>query len=177
MHISLASTLSSQTVAIVFAILIVLVLLVGVIGGQRTRRTRRRGPTQARRRSSKRHDHGARIAALHGHKRSPEWSRVEKEHLLREPACVACGYQGKGVQVHHVKPFHLHPQLELDPSNLITLCEVQGRDHHLLLGHLDEWESYNVHIREDVKHFHRKTADQIRADPAWQKKVTQRPVK
>ncbi len=111
----------------------------------------------------------------HGTARSPQWSRVEKEHLMREPACVACGYRGHGLQVHHVKPFHLHPNLELDPRNLITLCEVKGRDHHLLLGHLDELESYNVNVREDVKRYHGKSADHIRGDAAWQKAVAKRP--
>jgi hypothetical protein len=88
---------------------------------------------------------------------------------------VACGYKGAKVQVHHIKPFHLHPQLELDPNNLITLCEAKGRDHHLLLGHLDEWESYNVNIRSDVKHYYGKSAAQIRADQRWQKMIKQRP--
>jgi 5-methylcytosine-specific restriction endonuclease McrA len=100
---------------------------------------------------------------------------VRKEHLVREPACAACGHKGRGLQVHHIKPFHLHPQLELDPRNLITLCEDRGRDHHLLLGHLNTWESYNEHIRDDVRRFYRKTAAQIRADSSWQKKVMQRP--
>jgi hypothetical protein len=107
--------------------------------------------------------------------RSPEWPRVAMEHRLREPACVACGYKGKHLQVHHIKPFHLHPQLELDPHNLITLCEARGRDHHLLLGHLDAWNSYNEHIREDAKHFYKKSASAIRADLHWQKKMQLRP--
>jgi HNH endonuclease len=125
--------------------------------------------------TGKKTDHGAHIAHRHGHARSPEWSRVAKEHLQRQPHCAACGYKGSKLQVHHIKPFHLHPQLELDPHNLITLCETRGREHHLLLGHLGEWESYNEHIREDVKHFYHKTAAQIRADLHWQKKMTQRP--
>ncbi|GHO61561.1 hypothetical protein KSC_004530 [Ktedonobacter sp. SOSP1-52] len=123
----------------------------------------------------KKQNHRMHVARRHGHERSPEWARVAKEHRLREPACVACGYRGKDLQVHHIKPFHLHPHLELDPHNLITLCEVRGRDHHLLLGHLDAWSSYNEHIRDDVKRFYRKTAAQIRADLHWQKKMMQRP--
>jgi hypothetical protein len=179
MHISLPSTISLPTVAVLAVVLVlVIVILAGLMGGRRRRRsgrTRRPSRTQTRRGGSKRRDHGAAVAARHGHKRSPEWPRVEREHRLREPACVACGYQGTGIQVHHIRPFHLHPQLELDPNNLITLCEIKGRDHHLLLGHLDEWESYNVHVRDDVKHFYGKSADEIRADAGWQKKVKQRP--
>ena len=123
----------------------------------------------------KKRDYGAHIARRHGHERSSQWQRVQKEHLLREPVCVVCGHKGKGLQVHHIKPFHLHPQLELDPRNLITLCEVRGREHHLLLGHLGEWQSYNEHIREDTKRFYRKTARQIRADASWQERMKRRP--
>ncbi len=71
--------------------------------------------------------------------------------------------------------FHLHPNLELDPRNLITLCELPGRDHHLLIGHLDEWESYNVNVRDDAKRYYGKSADQIRANATWQKEVAKRP--
>ena len=120
-------------------------------------------------------DHGSHLAHKVGLARSPEWPRVAKEHLLREPRCVACGYKGPKRQVHHIKPFHLHPHLELDPDNLITLCERDGHDHHLLLGHLDAWPSYNEHIRADAKHYYRKTAAQIRADLHWQKKMHLRP--
>jgi hypothetical protein len=114
-------------------------------------------------------------SAPNGHPRSPEWSRVEREHLLRQPQCQACGHKGSGLQVHHIKPFHLYPHLELDPHNLITLCQIEGREHHLLLGHLGNWGSYNEHVRADVKHFYKKTAKQIRADLAWQKKSGARP--
>ncbi len=99
---------------------------------------------------------------------------MEKAHLQREPACAVCGIR-QGLQVHHIKPVHLHPQLELDPNNLITLCEVKGRDHHLLIGHLDEWESFNVNVLEDAKRHCNKSADQIKADPTWQKAVARRP--
>jgi 5-methylcytosine-specific restriction protein A len=164
---------------------VIAVLLAGLVLLQLTGRRRKgqagmvRHPGKGWRNKSrsmfKKVDHGAEIARRFGHERSPEWPRVEKEHLLREPACVACGHKGQGLQVHHIKPFHLHPHLELDPDNLITLCEIKGREHHLLLGHLDEWESYNVHVRHDVRHFYRKSATHIRADSDWQKKMMQRP--
>ncbi len=157
-------------------LVVVAVLLVGITFSRPTRKARTlKGRFKEARSRRKRVDYGAHIARAHGHERSPEWPRVAKEHRLRESACVACGYKGKKLQVHHIKPFHLHPHLELDPHNLITLCEVRGRDHHLLLGHLDAWDSYNEHIRQDVKRFYRKTAAQIRADLAWQRKMVQRP--
>lgn len=182
MHISIAlpSYVTPQLIAIVVAILIVLFLVAGITG-RRHRRRRHEGAshrTGAARRSharSERKDHGSEVARKHGTDRSPQWPRVAKEHLSREPACVACGHRGEELQVHHIKPFHLHPDLELDPDNLITLCEVEGREHHLHLGHLDEWESFNVHVRADAKRHHGKSAAKIRADEAWLKAVAKRP--
>lgn len=176
MHLS-----STDLLLIVIIVLIVAFALLQRTGRRRRHRTgnapvRRGGGIRSIGGAIKREiDHGAHIARQHGHDRSPEWSRVQKEHLRREPACAVCGYKGRKVQVHHIKPFHLHPQLELDPRNLITLCAARGREHHLLIGHLDEWASFNENVRADVKRFYRKSGAQIRADLAWQKKVANRP--
>ncbi|GER90013.1 hypothetical protein KDW_41750 [Dictyobacter vulcani] len=121
-------------------------------------------------------DAGARVANQYGRARSPQWPRVAHEHLSHEPACVVCGHRGKGLQVHHIKPFHLYPELELDPKNLITLCEVRGRTHHLLIGHLDDWQSYNIRVRADTKRYSHQSAPAIKANPTWQKEVAQRPM-
>ncbi len=85
--------------------------------------------------------------------RSPSWAKVRRLRLEREPACAVCGTRD-GLEVHHIIAFHERPDLELDDGadgtgkdgNLITLC----RPHHLLLGHLDSWRSWNVHVREDA---------------------------
>lgn len=79
--------------------------------------------------------------------RSHEWPKVEKLHLSKFPACAACG-SIKKPQVHHMKPFHLHPELELDPTNLITLC--MDNDCHLLVGHGDNFRAYNPNVQEDA---------------------------
>jgi predicted HNH restriction endonuclease len=50
------------------------------------------------------------------------------------------------LEVHHVKPFHLFPQLELDPANLMTLCE-DGGNCHFMVGHLKDWRRYNPKAR------------------------------
>lgn len=188
MHVSIPV----PTLIEILAVIIVLGILLRLVfmrrqlrsgKAPRVRRSPRRGPAkspgrrpfQIKRTRSGRRDHGWEVAHKHGRERSPEWPRVEQEHLLHEPACVACGYRGQGLQVHHIKPFHLYPELELDPRNLITLCEVKGRDHHLLLGHLDDWESYNPKVRTDVQRFHKENARQIRANPAWIEEMQHRP--
>lgn len=87
--------------------------------------------------------------------RSPKWPALQRKHLKLHPKCEACGTT-LGMNVHHVKPFHLYPDLELDPKNLITLC----RDHHFSIGHDPDgpwapakpsWKAENPNVRRDAK--------------------------
>lgn len=80
--------------------------------------------------------------------RSPKWSSVRKEHLIHEPYCRACGRK-KDLEVHHIVPYHIKPEDELNPSNLITLCSSC----HLLFGHLMDYKSWNTNVVEDCNHF------------------------
>lgn len=84
--------------------------------------------------------------------RSYKWSKLRKEHLKKEPCCQACGSCVKP-EVHHIKPFHLHPELELDPDNLITLCDKYC---HFIFGHLMNWKSYNPEVRQDAQEYRKK---------------------
>jgi len=123
---------SPQTAAILIAIVLVLIVLVG-LAGRRQRRRRRSGESPRRsrgRRTKRRHDHGAAIARHHGHERSGEWPRVEHEHIARSPPVWSVAAVVRASGSSH-SPFHLHPHLELDHNNLITLCEIPGYDHHL----------------------------------------------
>lgn len=84
-----------------------------------------------------------------GATRSSQWPTVRRNHLKANPACAVCG-EAKKVQVHHKRPFHLHPELELDPTNLITLCEKPGRDCHLVFGHAGDFKGYNPSVEADA---------------------------
>ena len=86
-------------------------------------------------------------APTFGAARSPKWSEVRNNFIKQHPTCEVCGTK-KGCEIHHRRPFHLHPELELDEKNLITLC----RPHHYLIGHLMSWSSYNVNVGEDAAH-------------------------
>lgn len=108
--------------------------------------------------------------------RSPEWDKVEKSFLLKNPICIACTRHTTHVQVHHIFPFHYcvelgRPDLELDFRNLVTLCEtthfVPSDDHHLLLGHLDDFKSANLSVRDDIVKYKGWNAFSIRHDPEW----------
>jgi 5-methylcytosine-specific restriction protein A len=71
-----------------------------------------------------------------------------------------CGSR-KNLEVHHKRPFHLFPKRELDPTNLITLCEGKGGGCHLHFGHLFCFSSFNPKIDEDAAEW----AVKIRARP------------
>lgn len=87
--------------------------------------------------------------------RSPKWPTVRDRYLREHPACEACGSR-ESLNVHHVESFRLHPERELDPSNLVCLC----RTHHLVLGHScggltggDNWKCENQNVRADIAKF------------------------
>lgn len=71
------------------------------------------------------------------------------------------------------------PDLELDERNLITLCETEAgsaaENHHLLIGHLDDFESSNLSVVEDASStFKGWMAAKIRADSIWLQKKSAR---
>lgn len=90
--------------------------------------------------------------AVKGKKRSGKWRRIRREHLKREPACVVCCGR-KSLEVHHIVPFSVNPDLELVPSNLMTLCESKrlGLTCHQLIGHLGNYRRQNPDVRTDAK--------------------------
>ena len=92
-----------------------------------------------------------------GGARSPDWPKLRKEWLRACPSCAACGAARK-LEVHHLRPVHMAPHLELDRANLLTLC----RACHLLVGHLQDWRSWNI--------------DAVTDAAAWREKVRRRPV-
>ena len=99
---------------------------------------------------------GRPTTAATGAGRSPHWSTVRDKHLKTEPRCAYCGGV-KNLEVHHIAPFHLHPEEELDDANLITLCESPGVNCHLERGHLGNWKRCNPYIVEDCR-AHRRQA-------------------
>jgi 5-methylcytosine-specific restriction protein A len=90
--------------------------------------------------------------------RSGHWPTVRKEHLALHPTCEVCGGSGN-LEVHHRRPFHLHPELELDPANLVTLCEADPLlNCHRIFGHLDNFRGWNPDVIEDAKAWKEKFA-------------------
>jgi len=88
--------------------------------------------------------------------RSSKWRAVRKTHMDAHPECAVCAAT-KLLQVHHVTPFSDRPDLELEPTNLITLCMTKT-ECHLLVGHGDRFSCFNPHVVQDAK--------VVRANPA-----------
>ena len=110
--------------------------------------------------------------------RSTKWRELEQEFLRQHPQCEVCGTTSE-LNVHHQIPFEYcielgRPDLELNPANLITLCN--SAQHHILVGHLDSFESYNPDVLTDVKTFANKTRSELMADVQFQDKVAKRPL-
>lgn len=82
-------------------------------------------------------------------RRHKDWPKKRREHLVKFPYCAACRSIFY-LEVHHVLPYHLFKELELDPDNLITLCEGPGVGHHLWYGHNGNYRLYNPNVREDT---------------------------
>ena len=81
--------------------------------------------------------------------RSPRWDDVRDAHVAKHPTCAACG-STTHLQVHHIKPFHLFRELELDPTNLLTLCEQGDTKCHFRIGHHGSWRKYNENVVHDA---------------------------
>ena len=83
-----------------------------------------------------------------GSERSSDQSKVRKGFIAKNNKCAACGKK-TGLHVHHIQPFQLRPDLELEEFNLITLCA----DHHFHMAHLMDQKSQNNDIVKDSSYF------------------------
>ena len=93
---------------------------------------------------------------LFGSQRSSQWPKVRAWYLNRHKECELCG-NGKKLEIHHCVPVHIDQSMELEPTNLITLCD----DCHFKFGHLKSYKSYNKNIKIDAE--------------TWKKKIKNRP--
>ena len=83
-----------------------------------------------------------------GAKRSSRWPSLRRAYLAVHTECLACGRRKK-LEAHHVVPFHIAPDLELDQANIIALC----RRCHLFVGHLGAWARVNPFADADARYW------------------------
>lgn len=79
------------------------------------------------------------------------WRTVRRAFLQAYPTCAACGSRSR-VRAHHVVPVSVDPSRELDPNNLLPLCESyeQGVNCHLFFGHGGTWQQVNPNAVADA---------------------------
>ena len=82
-------------------------------------------------------------------RRSSLWSTVRDRWIADHNRCEACGTKDN-LNVHHERPFKYFPELELETSNFVTLCETPSRNCHLNVGHSGDWNAWNAHVRQDA---------------------------
>ena len=83
------------------------------------------------------------------HPRSNDWPKIAKSWISTHNICEACGGI-KRLNVHHIKPFHQYPELELDPNNLITLC-MGEHECHIKIGHGGNFRTANESVVVDTQ--------------------------
>ena len=83
--------------------------------------------------------------------RSPQWPKARAAFLKDNPVCECCGGK-EALEVHHLEPFSINPAKELDPANMMTLCESKkyGLNCHLLVGHLGNYSRFNPLAKLDA---------------------------
>jgi 5-methylcytosine-specific restriction protein A len=84
-----------------------------------------------------------------GPPRNPHWRSFCKECVVAHPYCAACG-STKFLVGHHKKPFHLYPDLEMSPENILILCQGDVCNCHFVFGHNFSWLAYSETAEEDA---------------------------
>jgi 5-methylcytosine-specific restriction endonuclease McrA len=73
---------------------------------------------------------------------------AKKEYLTGHGECAVCGNR-KYLEVHHVKPVHIYPELSCSLENFIVLCDAKNNSCHRWIGHFGNYSSkWNDKIRE-----------------------------
>ena len=131
-------------------------------------------------------DYGAGVARRYGYRRGPEWRAARRAYLKRQPSCAACKVQYRGffaplrrlftgTVVHHIVPIHVcfalgRPDLETDTRNLLTLCA----GHHLLIGHVLNYEEFNIYAKACVLRCWGKPTSEIWDNPEFKRFAEER---
>jgi len=83
--------------------------------------------------------------------RDSKWRSFRKVQLVNKKCAICDGTEG--LELHHKKSFHDSPELELDPDNVMVLCDNHPRNCHFIFGHLMNWRFINDDIDNTVEYF------------------------
>jgi hypothetical protein len=112
--------------------------------------------------------------------RSPHWDKLRGEVIKERGSKCEVSGATTDLEAHHIIPFHFcvilgRPELELEKKNLIILSRGPV-DIHLLLGHFDNFGSFNKDITdiEKWKEFIKNKKD-LAHDPEYLQLKAKRP--
>ena len=78
----------------------------------------------------------------------PAVIKAMNEYRKAFPKCAWCGRPK--VEVHHIRPVKLFPELAAEPSNFISLGRKPNC--HCIVGHFGDWKlGYNLNVVEVCK--------------------------
>jgi hypothetical protein len=91
-------------------------------------------------------------SSISGDQRSPDWLNLRNKFAESHPRCLLCGIEKKSLQIHHIVPFSVNPDLELEETNLIPLCTSKnwGYNDHLVIGHAQNFRLENPWVFLDI---------------------------
>lgn len=114
--------------------------------------------------------------------RSPHWGSLE--NWIKKHYGDVCEITGLSpVQIHHEFPFHDcilagRPELELTLENLHRLYSgghEAANGHHLIVGHLRDFRSYNPRLVHYLHKWKGLTTEQIQKLPEWKSMASRKP--
>jgi 5-methylcytosine-specific restriction endonuclease McrA len=91
--------------------------------------------------------------------RSSKWTTFRDTWIKSHPHCAVCGTT-TGIELHHIKSVSEHPELELDPDNVVSLCGDKANNCHFKHGHDPDgvdgplkpnWRAVNPNIRQYIE--------------------------
>jgi len=96
-----------------------------------------------------------------GRRRNKGWRKL-RNAFVKGKTCEVCGSKKK-LEVHHILPFHMYPLFEMEPTNLMVLCDGSNRygikSCHLAVGHLGNYRRSNIDSFTDAMIIRQKLLD------------------
>lgn len=111
--------------------------------------------------------------------RNKDWEGFRNKIIVERGNVCELSRATTDLEAHHILPFHFavllgYPQLELEPKNIII---VSGGpiNVHLLVCHLDNFQSYNPYILNTKLWAKVAKSPNIQQNPFWNTAVKYRP--
>jgi len=76
-------------------------------------------------------------------------NKAKRLYIKDNRQCVLCGCT-RNLEVHHIIPVSVCPELACEPLNFMTLCDTGNHGCHCHFGHLGAFIRFNPRLQEYV---------------------------